>query len=228
MPEQTIETCNETFERLIKRLADLDRHYNLNKIRSAYEYAKLMHEGQKRESGEPYITHPLAVATILVDLGMDTDAICAAFLHDVVEDTDATYDDVKKKFGADVANLVDGVTKLDKIKLASKEEQQAENIRKIFLSMAKDIRVIIIKLADRLHNMRTLGFRSGVKRRDVSLETMSIFVPLANRLGIRQLKKSSRTSRFHISTRSRMPRLNSSSRSRRRSARISSRRLSRG
>ncbi len=189
MPEQTIETCNETFERLIKRLADLDRHYNLNKIRSAYEYAKLMHEGQKRESGEPYITHPLAVATILVDLGMDTDAICAAFLHDVVEDTDATYDDVKKKFGADVANLVDGVTKLDKIKLASKEEQQAENIRKIFLSMAKDIRVIIIKLADRLHNMRTLGFRSGVKRRDVSLETMSIFVPLANRLGIRQLKE---------------------------------------
>lgn len=189
MAEQTIETCNEAFEKLITRLADLDKHYNLNKIRSAYEYAKLMHEGQKRESGEPYITHPLAVATILVDLGMDTDAICAALLHDVVEDTEATYDDVKKKFGPDCANLVDGVTKLDKIKLASKEEQQAENIRKIFLSMAKDIRVIIIKLADRLHNMRTLGFRSGIKRRDVSLETMSIFVPLANRLGIRQLKE---------------------------------------
>ncbi len=189
MAEQTIQTCNQNFEKLIDRLSDLDKNYNLAKIRSAYEFAREMHEGQFRESGEPYITHPLAVAGILVDLGMDTDAICAALLHDVVEDTDATYDDVKKKFGADVANLVDGVTKLDKINLASKEEQQAENIRKIFLSMAKDIRVIIIKLADRLHNMRTLGFRSGVKRRDVSLETMSIFVPLANRLGIRQLKE---------------------------------------
>ena len=189
MAEQTVQTCNQNFEKLIDRLSDLDKNYNLAKIRSAYEFAREMHEGQFRESGEPYITHPLAVAGILVDLGMDTDAICAALLHDVVEDTDATYDDVKKKFGSDVANLVDGVTKLDKINLASKEEQQAENIRKIFLSMAKDIRVIIIKLADRLHNMRTLGFRSGVKRRDVSLETMSIFVPLANRLGIRQLKE---------------------------------------
>lgn len=189
MAEVTIQTCNENFAKLIQRLSDLDKHYNLAKLRSAYEYAAEKHDGQFRESGEPYITHPLAVAAILVDLGMDTDAICAALLHDVVEDTDATFDDVKKKFGADVANLVDGVTKLDKIKLASKEEQQAENIRKIFLSMAKDIRVIIIKLADRLHNMRTLGFRSGVKRRDVSLETMSIFVPLANRLGIRQLKE---------------------------------------
>ncbi len=183
------ETCDERFEKMIKRLSDMDKHYKIEKLRSAYEYAADMHKGQFRESGEPYITHPLAVAGILVDLGMDTDAICAALLHDVVEDTPATYDDVKKRFGADVANLVDGVTKLDKIKLASKEEQQAENIRKIFLSMAKDIRVIIIKLADRLHNMRTLNFRSGVKRRDVSLETMSIFVPLANRLGIRQLKE---------------------------------------
>ncbi len=185
----TLEACNETFEKLIERLVEMDKNYNIEKLRRAYEYAREMHEGQMRESGEPYITHPIAVATVLVDLGMDTDAICAALLHDVVEDTPATYDDVRDKFGEDVANLVDGVTKLDKIKLASKEEQQAENIRKIFLSMSKDIRVIIIKLADRLHNMRTLGFRSGVKRRDVSLETMSIFVPLANRLGIRQLKE---------------------------------------
>ena len=96
MSEVTMETCDKTFEELIKRLADLDKHYNLNKVRSAYEYAKEMHNGQKRESGEPYITHPLAVATILIDLGMDTDAICAALLHDVVEDTEATYDDVKK------------------------------------------------------------------------------------------------------------------------------------
>lgn len=186
---ETLESCDRRFEELIQRLEEADRHYNINKLREAYEYAKRMHEGQLRESGEPYITHPLSVATVLVDLGMDTDAICAALLHDVVEDTEATYDDVKNKFGLDVANLVDGVTKLDKIKLASKEEQQAENIRKIFLSMSKDIRVIIIKLADRLHNMRTLGFRNGVKRRDVSAETMSIFVPLANRLGIRAVKE---------------------------------------
>ena len=126
MAEQTIQTCNRNFEKLITRLSDLDKNYNLTKIRSAYEFAREMHDGQFRESGEPYITHPLAVAGILVDLGMDTDAICAALLHDVVEDTDATYDDVKKQFGADVANLVDGVTKLDKINLASKEEQQAE------------------------------------------------------------------------------------------------------
>lgn len=186
--EQMI-NCDRGFEKMIRKLVDMDKNYNVEKLRSAYEYAEQMHDGQFRESGEPYITHPLAVAGILAELGMDTDAICAALLHDVVEDTNATYDDVKRMYGTDVANLVDGVTKLDKIKLASKEEQQAENIRKIFLSMAKDIRVIIIKLADRLHNMRTLGFRSGIKRRDVSLETMSIFVPLANRLGIRQLKE---------------------------------------
>lgn len=189
MDEQMMKNCDIGFEKMIQKLVDLDKNYNVEKLRSAYDYAKKMHEGQMRESGEPYITHPLAVAAILVELGMDTDAICAALLHDVVEDTPATYDDVKNAYGVDVANLVDGVTKLDKIKLASKEEQQAENIRKIFLSMAKDIRVIIIKLADRLHNMRTLGFRNNVKRRDVSLETMSIFVPLANRLGIRQLKE---------------------------------------
>lgn len=189
MDEQMMKNCDIGFEKMIQKLVDLDKNYNVSKLRSAYDYAKKMHEGQMRESGEPYITHPLAVASILVELGMDTDAICAALLHDVVEDTPATYDDVKNAYGVDVANLVDGVTKLDKIKLASKEEQQAENIRKIFLSMAKDIRVIIIKLADRLHNMRTLGFRNNVKRRDVSLETMSIFVPLANRLGIRQLKE---------------------------------------
>lgn len=189
MSLETLESCDRRFGELIKRLDGLERNYNTEKLKRAYEYAKEMHKDQKRESGEPYITHPLAVASILVDLGMDTDAICAALLHDVVEDTDATYDDVKNMFGADVANLVDGVTKLDKIKLATKEEQQAENIRKIFLSMSKDIRVIIIKLADRLHNMRTLSFRNGIKRRDVSAETMSIFVPLANRLGIRQVKE---------------------------------------
>ncbi len=178
-----------TIESLVQKLESSDKNYQVTKIRAAYEFANEMHKEQKRESGEPYITHPLSVADILVGLGMDTDTICAALLHDVVEDTVATFDDVKKRFGEDVANLVDGVTKLEQIALYSKEEQQAENIRKIFLSMAKDIRVIIIKLSDRLHNMRTLGFRSEEKRRVVSLETMNIFVPLANRLGIRQLKE---------------------------------------
>ena len=178
-----------SIDSLISRLESADKNYQVAKIRQAYDYANEMHKEQKRESGEPYITHPLSVADILVGLGMDTDTICAALLHDVVEDTEATLDDVKKRFGEDVAGLVDGVTKLDQVALYSKEEQQAENIRKIFLSMAKDIRVIIIKLSDRLHNMRTLGFRSEEKRRIVSLETMNIFVPLANRLGIRHLKE---------------------------------------
>lgn len=179
-----------TIDGFIDRLEKSDKNYQVSKIRLAYEFAEKMHIDQKRESGEPYITHPLSVAEIMFDLGMDTDTICAALLHDVVEDTQASLDELKKLFGEDVANLVDGVTKLTQFVggANSKEEQQAENIRKIFLSMAKDIRVIIIKLGDRLHNMRTLGFRSEAKQRTVSLETMNIFVPLANRLGIQNLK----------------------------------------
>ncbi len=178
-----------SIEALIEKITATDKNYQVDKIKRAYEFADLKHGGQFRESGEPYITHPLCVAGILVDLGMDTDTICGALLHDVVEDTETSLDDIKKMFGADVATLVDGVTKLDQIAIFSKEEQQAENVRKIFLSMAKDIRVIIIKLGDRLHNMRTLGFRSEAKRRTVSLETMNVYVPLANRLGIMALKE---------------------------------------
>lgn len=179
----------KTFEQLLEVIRASDKNYNITKITSAYEFAAEKHKDQKRESGEPYITHPIAVAQILIELGMDTDTICAALLHDVVEDTEASLDDLKKRFGADVANLVDGVTKLNQVSLYSKEEQQAENIRKMLLSMSKDIRVIIIKLSDRLHNMRTLAFRNEQKRRSVSLETMSIFVPLANRLGITKMKE---------------------------------------
>ncbi len=178
-----------TFDNLLSKIIDTDKNYQIDKIKRAYDFASTKHEGQFRESGEPYITHPLNVANILVDLGMDTDTICGALLHDVVEDTETTLDDVRKLFGADVATLVDGVTKLDQIALFSKEEQQAENVRKIFISMAKDVRVIIIKLGDRLHNMRTLGFRPENKRRAVSLETMNVYVPLANRLGIMALKE---------------------------------------
>ena len=179
----------KTFEQLLEVIKASDKNYNITKIPSAYEFAADKHKDQKRESGEPYITHPIAVAQILIELGMDTDTICAALLHDVVEDTEASLEDLKKRFGADVANLVDGVTKLNQVSLYSKEEQQAENIRKMLLSMSKDIRVIIIKLSDRLHNMRTLAYRNELKRRSVSLETMSIFVPLANRLGITKMKE---------------------------------------
>lgn len=185
MPEKNV----VTYESFIDKIVKTDKNYQTEKIKKAYEFAEAKHNGQFRESGEAYISHPLNVASILVDLGMDTDTICAALLHDVVEDTETTLDDVKKLFGQDVAAMVDGVTKLDQIALISKEEQQAENVRKIFLSMANDIRVILIKLADRLHNMRTLGFRSEEKRRAVSLETMNVYVPLANRLGIMAVKE---------------------------------------
>lgn len=177
-----------TIDALIQKILDGDRQYDLSKIISAYEFAAKAHANQVRSSGEPYITHPLAVSFILLELGMDTDTICAAMLHDVVEDTDATLEDLKKMFGTDVAMLVDGVTKLGKIPLFTKEEQQAENVRKILLAMSQDIRVIIIKLADRLHNMRTLHFRPAHKQRNTALETMNIYAPIAHRLGIRSIK----------------------------------------
>jgi len=154
----------------------------------AYRYAEKMHENQKRASGEPYFTHPCAVAEILVDLGLDTPTVAAAFLHDVIEDTAATADDIKREFGSEIYNLVEGVTKLDKIKFHSHEEEDAENFRKIFVAMAKDVRVIIIKLADRLHNMRSLNFLSNERQQRIAKETLGIFTPLADRLGISQVK----------------------------------------
>lgn len=154
----------------------------------AYRYAELMHEGQKRASGEPYFTHPCAVAEILIDLGMDTPSIAAAFLHDVIEDTAATAEDISRNFGNEILTLVDGVTKLDKIRYASHEEEDAENFRKIFVAMANDVRVIIIKLADRLHNMRSLNYLSNERQQRIAKETLEIFTPLAGRLGISQIK----------------------------------------
>ncbi len=155
---------------------------------SAYKYAEEMHEGQKRASGEAYFTHPCAVAEILINLGMDTPSVAAAFLHDVIEDTPATCDDVRARFGEEILTLVDGVTKLDKIRFASHEEEDAENFRKIFVAMANDVRVIIIKLADRLHNMRSLNFLSNERQQRIAKETLEIFTPLAGRLGISQIK----------------------------------------
>ncbi|MCM1439216.1 MAG: bifunctional (p)ppGpp synthetase/guanosine-3',5'-bis(diphosphate) 3'-pyrophosphohydrolase [Roseburia sp.] len=154
----------------------------------AYRYAEKMHENQKRASGEPYFTHPCAVAEILVDLGLDTPTVAAAFLHDVIEDTEATPDDIKREFGTEIYTLVEGVTKLDRIKFHSHEEEDAENFRKIFVAMAKDVRVIIIKLADRLHNMRSLNYLSNERQQRIAKETLGIFTPLADRLGISQVK----------------------------------------
>ena len=157
-------------------------------IQRAYDYANAKHGDQKRKSGEPYIIHPLQVSYILADLGMDDNTICAALLHDVLEDTDTTYDDLVKEFNQEVAYMVDGVTKLSKLQYASVEEQQVENYRKMFLAMGKDIRVILIKLADRLHNMRTLKYLSRDRQIANAKETMELYAPLANRLGVYSLK----------------------------------------
>lgn len=178
-----------TIEQLMERIASIDKQYDSEKIMQAYTLADNAHKGQMRSSGDPYISHPIAVASILLDYCMDTDTICAALLHDVVEDTDTTLEELKKKFGEDVALLVDGVTKIGQVPLNSKEEQQAENIRKILMAMSKDIRVIIIKLADRLHNMRTLDARPPHKQLKTSLETMNFYAPIAHRLGMSDVKE---------------------------------------
>lgn len=166
------------------------RKYDVNKIMAAYDFAEVAHEGQTRSSGEPYIIHPVAVATIALEYGMDTDTVCVALLHDVVEDTSYTLEDIASRFGNDVAYLVDGVTKIGKIPKQSKSEQQAENIRKILTATSKDIRVILVKLCDRLHNISTLDFLREDKQRRIAHETMNIYAPIANRLGMETLKET--------------------------------------
>ncbi|MBQ2945666.1 MAG: bifunctional (p)ppGpp synthetase/guanosine-3',5'-bis(diphosphate) 3'-pyrophosphohydrolase [Clostridia bacterium] len=175
-------------EILMKALRANGIKYDFEKIERAYRLAEEAHKGQKRESGDDYISHPVNVAVILSEYGSDTEAIVAALLHDTVEDTEVALDSIKKGFGKEVAELVDGVTKLGKIPYSSKEEQQIETLRKMFLAMAKDIRVILIKLADRLHNVRTLQYRSPEKQRSVALETMEVYAPLAHRLGMQRMK----------------------------------------
>jgi guanosine-3',5'-bis(diphosphate) 3'-pyrophosphohydrolase len=179
-------------EGLVKLTEIIGKSYTeeeIANVKKAYELAAKVHEGQKRLSGEPYIMHPLSVALILARLGMDDASIIAAMLHDTVEDTDLTNDEIKKEFGDTVAELVDGVTKIGRVPLQTKEEQQAENIRKMLIAMSRDIRVIIIKLADRLHNMRTLMYKPEQRRRDIALETIEIYAPIAHRLGIRPIKE---------------------------------------
>ena len=181
----------EQMKSLLEYLEKSERNYDLSKITEAYYYADKLHEGQMRLSGEPYISHPVSVARIVAELGLDTDSICAALLHDTVEDcADKTnLETLAKMFGKDVALLVDGLTKIIQVQVADKEEAHIENIRKMLLAMNKDIRVIFIKLCDRLHNMRTLSAKKEDRQRAIALETMYIYAPLAHRLGIQRIKQ---------------------------------------
>lgn len=179
---------NEKLDKLEARAEQLFGHEGMRKVMDAYTFAFDAHKSQLRSSGEPYIIHPLEVAQILMEMGLDIDAVAAGLLHDVVEDTGVSVEELTILFGAEVAGLVDGVTKLGKIAYKTKVEQQAENLRKMFLAMAKDIRVIIIKLADRLHNLRTLEYVDEEKQREKAYETLEIYAPLAHRLGIFKIK----------------------------------------
>jgi len=177
-----------TLDDLVQKLIHYSPQADLVLLRRAFSYAEEAHKGQKRISGEEYINHPLSVSMILTELEMDLETLIAGLLHDVVEDTSVTLEQVRSQFGEEVALLVDGVTKLGRLEFKSKEEQQAENLRKMFLAMARDIRVILIKLADRLHNMRTLKYQNENKQKEIARETLEIYAPLAHRLGIYHMK----------------------------------------
>ncbi len=180
---------DKLYEALEEKIKSSGHPMDLGRIRAAYEMAKLAHAGQLRKDGcSPYVTHCVAAADISVDLGLDEDSICAALLHDVIEDTPLTHADIAHQFGAPVADIVEGVTKLTRVQYTSKEDEQMENLRKMLMAMAKDIRVILIKIADRLHNMRTMDYQTPEKQRTKSLETMEIYAPIAHRLGMQQAK----------------------------------------
>ena len=178
----------ERYQALEDKVAAYTPNLDTKRLFDAFTYADTEHHGQLRKSGEPYIIHPLAVADIVADLGLDVDSVIAALLHDCIEDTGATHEEIAKLFGPTVADLVEGVTKLTRVQYTSKEEEQMENLRKMLMAMAHDIRVILIKICDRLHNMRTMEYQSPRKQREKSLETMEIYAPLAHRLGMQKLK----------------------------------------
>ena len=178
----------ESYQALEQKVAAYTPNLDTARLHDAFTFAYAEHQGQLRKSGEPYIIHPLAVADIVADLGLDVDSVIAALLHDCIEDTPATHEDIAKKFGLTVADLVEGVTKLTRMQYVSKEEEQMENLRKMLMAMSHDIRVILIKICDRLHNMRTMEYQSPKKQREKSLETMEIYAPIAHRLGMQKLK----------------------------------------
>ncbi len=179
---------DEMFAELENKIQVNCPEMELGRIKAAYEMAKLAHTGQKRKEGSPYVTHCVAAADIAVDMGLDEDSVIAALLHDLIEDTPLTHADIAKQFGESVANIVEGVTKLTRVQYTSKEDEQMENLRKMLMAMSKDIRVILIKIADRLHNMRTMEYQTTEKQRIKSLETMEIYAPIAHRLGMQKAK----------------------------------------
>ncbi len=183
-----METKQEHYESMMQAITRYAPSADLEVIQRAYEYADEKHKNQLRKSGEPYIIHPLAVAEIVAEIGLDTDAITAALLHDCLEDTDASFEEISRLFGETVANLVEGVTKLTRVQYSTMEEQQMENLRKMFMAMSKDIRVILIKISDRLHNTRTLQYQTPAKQISKSMETMEVYAPLAHRLGMQKIK----------------------------------------
>ena len=183
-----METFQEHYLSMKRTIAARKLNVDMALIDRAVDYAREKHKDQKRKDGSPYIIHPLAVAEIVAEIGLDTDAILGALLHDCIEDTDSTYDDIARNFGPTVASLVEGVTKLTRVEYSTLEEQQMENLRKMFMAMSKDIRVILIKIADRLHNTRTMQFQSPEKQISKSRETMDIYAPLAHRLGMQKIK----------------------------------------
>ena len=183
-----METKQEHYESMMQAIARYAPSADLEVIQRAYAYADEKHKNQLRKSGEPYIIHPLAVAEIVAEIGLDTDAIAAALLHDCLEDTDASFEEISRLFGETVANLVEGVTKLTRVQYSTMEEQQMENLRKMFMAMSKDIRVILIKISDRLHNTRTLQYQTPAKQISKSMETMEVYAPLAHRLGMQKIK----------------------------------------
>ena len=183
-----MQTKEEHYRAMIQAVQRYTPTADMDVIEAAYRYADEKHKNQLRKSGEPYIIHPLAVAEIVAEIGLDTDAIAAALLHDCLEDTDASFEEISRRFGETVAELVEGVTKLTRVQYSTMEEQQMENLRKMFMAMSKDIRVILIKIADRLHNTRTLQYQTPAKQISKSMETMEIYAPLAHRLGMQKIK----------------------------------------
>ena len=188
MPEEFSAPVEASYRALIQKIDQAHMLLDLGRIRAAFELAARAHADQKRKDGSPYVTHAVAAAEIIVEMGMDEDSIVAALLHDVIEDTSVTHEEIQKQFGPSVADIVEGVTKLTRVNYTSREEEQMENMRKMLMAMSKDIRVILIKLADRLHNMRTMDYQSPEKQRLKSLETMQIYAPIAHRLGMQAIK----------------------------------------